>query len=62
MIKLFNCPTCNEEMEEITAYFGQGYCNFLLEGKEVCTLHVCTSRDCKDVGIVRCIPCEIKEV
>ena len=55
------CFSCENVMEQITAYHGQGYCDFILSDSEPCLLYVCTCRDCKDVGIVRCIPSEPKE-
>ncbi len=59
---MFKCSGCDELMEEITAYHGQGYSDFMLSiSKEYCCLFACTSRDCKDSGIVKCIPSEPKE-
>lgn len=58
---IFKCFSCEEQMEKISAYLGRGYSDFILSGKEPCWLFVCTNRDCKDVGIVRCIPSEPKE-
>lgn len=59
---LYECPSCNDAMEDLTAYHTiNGGVRFSLSHKEDAYLYVCTSRDCKDRGIVRCLPSEPKD-
>ena len=56
------CNFCEEELEDISfSHTINGGVEVWLSHKEQATLRVCTSRDCKNCGIVIAIPWEYKE-
>ena len=56
------CNYCEEELEDISfSHTINGGVIVLLSHKEQVTLYVCTSRDCKNCGVVIAIPHESKE-
>ncbi len=54
------CNYCEEQLENIAIDHGQPPVT-LFPSKDLADLHVCTRSDCKNVGIVLCIPREAKD-
>ena len=54
------CNYCEEQLEEIGINHGFPPVS-LSPSKELANLYVCTSRDCKNVGVVLAIPVEPKD-
>jgi len=52
------CPKCEEQLEKI--YKEHSPLVELVPSNEKATLYVCTSRDCKNAGVVLAIPLEAK--
>ncbi len=52
------CNFCEEQLEDISF---SGVNSVWLSHKEQCSLYVCTSRDCKNGGVVIAIPWENKD-
>lgn len=60
-MKYKNCNACGEEMQEISTSDGPTYSRIFLDNGETASLYACTSRDCRNVGIVMMIPHLAKE-
>jgi hypothetical protein len=57
MTRLGQCKFCEEYLEDITfSHTINGGVRAWLSHKEECGLYVCTSRDCKNCGVVIAIP------
>lgn len=55
------CNYCEEELEDISFSTYDKGVNIYLNHKEGVALYVCTSRDCKNCGVVIAIPTEVVE-
>ena len=55
--KIMECPCCREQLDDITITNNAiGFCSIVINNKYNASFFVCTSRDCKNCGIVTCIP------
>ena len=56
------CNFCEEQLEELSFYHTiNGGVGALLSHKEKAILYVCTSRDCKNRGVVIAVPTTVKD-
>ncbi len=55
------CNFCEEQLEEISFTTSNRGVSVILNREEQATLFVCTSRDCKNCGVVIAIPWKNKD-
>lgn len=51
------CPGCQEQLDDIMITNNSvGFSTVVINDKFTASFYVCTNRDCKNCGIVLCIP------